>query len=275
MSIMTITSNTFVSAFLTNINGNKKTFDDYIEFGEKLLSLENIYKVIFIEKYIYDKYYSTIEYSHPNNHFVFIEKKDNYLYEHYDKITEYSLITDNVEKDTIDYMFFQCHKTEWVKQAIDINPFNTEQFLWIDFSIYHIIRNDDLFKEYMTNISNYTNPTNHVKIGGCWDINNTVYWHNRDFYKRIFWYFAGGLFGGNKEKMVLFSNLMRDKCIQIINEQKSIMWEVNIWYLIYWDNKDLFTSYYCGHDTYMLLNYYNEPCYYTPNLSNLSNLSNL
>lgn len=48
-------------------------------------------------------------------------------------------------------MFVQCNKTEWIREAILKNPFNSDQFIWIDFGIYHIVNNDD---EFYTGINN-------------------------------------------------------------------------------------------------------------------------
>ena len=48
---------------------------------------------------------------------------------------------------------------------------------------------------------------------------------------------------------------MKEKCIKIIEEKNTIIWEVNIWYLIYLDNKDLFDCYLCNHDETIINNY--------------------
>ena len=33
------------------------------------------------------------------------------------------------------------------------------------------------------------------------------------------------------------------------------MWEVNIWYLVYKENKELFDNYYCNHNNTIIDNY--------------------
>jgi hypothetical protein len=76
-----------------------------------------------------------------------------------------------------------------------------------------------------------------------------------NIYKDIKWYFAGGVFGGNKEKLLIFADLMKQKCLQIISQEKTIMWEVNIWYLIYLENNELFYPYHCDHNDTILKNY--------------------
>ena len=237
---------TIVSAFLSNVNSYRDV-EKYIEYGKRLLEIDNIYKVIFIEKTIYDNYF--LEHSFKNIKFVFMERSDIYLYEQIDNITNFSVQSTNPHKDIIDYMFVQCNKTEWVKQAIELNPFNTDQFIWVDFGIYHMINNDNFNDSiYKMTQQNYQN----VRIATSWDFN--AYYHN-NYYTQIMWYFAGSVFGGDKNKLLIFADLMKKYCLDIIDKQKTLMWEVNIWYLIYNDNKDLFDRYYGTHNNTIIDNY--------------------
>jgi len=48
---------------------------------------------------------------------------------------------------------------------------------------------------------------------------------------------------------------MKTKCNDIIKNKKTIMWEVNIWYLIYLDNPDLFDRYFANHNSSILIKY--------------------
>ena len=48
---------------------------------------------------------------------------------------------------------------------------------------------------------------------------------------------------------------MKQKCIDIIITKKTLMWEVNIWYMIYQVHKDLFDFYIADHNISMLNNY--------------------
>ena len=237
---------TIVSAFLSNVN-TYRDVEKYIECGKRLLEIDNIYKVIFIEKTIYDTYF--LENSFKNIKFVFMERSDIYLYEQIDNITNFSVQSTNPHKDIIDYMFVQCNKTEWVKQAIELNPFNTDQFIWVDFGIYHMINNDNFNDSiYKMTQQNFQN----VRIATSWDFN--AYYHN-NYYTQIMWYFAGSVFGGDKNKLLLFADLMKKNCLDIIDKQKTLMWEVNIWYFIYNTNKDLFDTYHCIHNNTIIDNY--------------------
>ena len=48
---------------------------------------------------------------------------------------------------------------------------------------------------------------------------------------------------------------MKKKCLEIIKEKNSFVWEVNIWYLIYLEYPELFDVYRCDHNVTMLANY--------------------
>ncbi len=265
-------SNTiFVSAYMSrdnNIYDHRKT-EDYIVYGKKLLELD-ISQVIYIEKNIFmsclKEYIDEIklfkydnklfEYIFINNKiFVFFEKEDNYLYKYKEELINFQVDTNNPLKDTKEYMFIQCHKTEWMKITIhllqNIKLYkDDQQYIWIDFGIYHVIKNDDLLEKNIKKILNSKNSK--IRIGSCWDINN---YYSTDLYKQISWYFAGGIFGSNSENLIIFADLMKEKCLHIIQEKKTIMWEINIWYMIYQENKDLFDSYLCNHNISILENY--------------------
>ena len=240
---------TIVSAFVTDINKISRSVSEYIENGISLLKL-NIPKVIYIEKHIYDEYLSNKEY--PNTHFIFIEKHDIYLYKYHYKITKFEMNTLSPGKDTIEYMFVQCNKTEWIKQSIELNHFNTEQFIWVDFGIKHMIKEgEEEFKKYIENFKE--KQYNSIRISSCLDL--TLKYQELNIYNRVVWFFAGSVFGGNKDKLLQFASLMKEKCIQIINEKHSIMWEINIWYLIYKEHPELFDSYLCNHNISIIKNY--------------------
>ena len=237
---------TIVSAIITKINNNRN-IEKYIEYGKKLMEC-NLPKIIFMEKETYDTYFIDNEYK--NIKFIITKKEDLYLYKYTDKITNFNILEGTKEKDTLEYMFIQCNKTEWVKKAIEINYFNTEQFMWLDFGIYHMMNNDENFRDNINNLNN--KEYNNVRIASCWDPNKNFL---IDLYKRVAWYFAGSIFGGHYEKLLLFSKLMKQKCLQIINEKQHLMWEINIWYLIYKENPELFNCYISHHDPNIIINY--------------------
>ena len=185
--------------------------------------------------------------------FIFIEKEELYYYKYIDVIDHCNIMTTNIEKDTVEYMMVQCHKTEWIKMAIGYNYFNTDQFVWIDFGIYHIFNNDEtLFNDCMYGIKNKQYESVRIACGYL----APHYMVNKvDIYPRIIWCFLGGIFGGNASSLLVFADLMKEKCLYLINDYKILPWEVNVWYLIYFDNPSLFNYYYGDHNYTMIMNY--------------------
>ena len=125
-----------VSAFVTNINNrdDDRDINKYIEYGKLLMKTNiNSCKIIFIERAILNKYFKIVDtyytfkcedkvfdYIIENNTiFVMFEKTDNYLYNYINEITKFNVNTDNPGKDTLEYMFIMCIKTEIIRQAIE------------------------------------------------------------------------------------------------------------------------------------------------------------
>jgi hypothetical protein len=236
---------TIVSAFLSNINSNRN-IENYIDYGKKLCNI-NINKVIFIEEHIYKIYFINEKY--PLTTFIFTNKEHLYLYQYkVEDLINFNNLCINSSKDTIEYMYVQCSKTEWIKEAIKKNPYNSEQFIWMDFGIYHIMNNDEeLFIKIINDLNNKSYENIRIPSGNFFNIENV--------FINIQWLFLGGIFGGHKDKLIQFADLMKQKCIDIIINKKTIIWEVNIWSLIYLENNELFDRYNANHDASMLALY--------------------
>jgi hypothetical protein len=239
-----------VSAFLTNINNRTDiTTNNYIEYGKKLLSID-CNKIIFIEENLIEQFKDI------NNKNILIPYTKNkmYLYDYIDKITNFNIYTDNINKDTIDYMFINIHKTEFIKMAINMNIFKESQYVWIDFGIVHQYNNSNIDKFEENIISLIQKKYDNVRIAGI--INNYDF---NNIYKNVCWIFAGGVFGGTNSKLLEFADLVKDYTINIILNKNTIMWEVNIWALIYKDimNNDssLISIYKCNHNPSIIYNY--------------------
>tara|TARA_B100000902_G_scaffold398742_2_gene466665 strand:- start:1905 stop:2597 length:693 start_codon:yes stop_codon:yes gene_type:complete len=228
---------TIVSAFIFCPNNTNRTIENYIKYGIQLLKLPQN-KIIFID----EKVFEFVE-EYQNKQTIFIKTKLEDLYLNKYKI-KLEVNTDNPGKDSYDYFTIQCNKTEWVRQAINKNYFKSTSFIWIDFGIYHILSN--------INLKNINKIYEKIRIPSIWNLNET---YNYDINKDICWYFAGGVFGGSTNKLLQFADLVKDKCIEYIVNKKHLMWEVNIWYLIWKKNNELFDPYYADHNSSMVENY--------------------
>ena len=243
--------NTIVSAFVSNVNNRyDNSLFRYYNYG-KLLLQSLVPKVIFVDELMFNLIGN--EYDKTNTLIIKINKKDTYLYKHAGKLSNFQLNSTDYTKDTPEFMFTMCNKTEWIKKAIGLNYFKTDNFIWVDFGIKHIFSNGCSNEAFIEKINNLKYKAyKNVRIGGIWDFN---YNYNIDIYKDIAWYFAGGVFGGNKQSLIKFADLMKEKCIDIMNSKNTIMWEVNIWYLIYMKHKELFDIYKCDHNESLITNY--------------------
>ena len=242
--------NTIVSAFISNVNGKyKDPLERYYNFG-KLLLKSNTPKIVFVD----DAMVQLIgtNYDKTNTLLVNIDNKQSYLYDYMGYVNKFNINSTDHSKDTIDFMFTMCNKTEWMRQAIILNYFNTEHFIWVDFGIRHVFHcSDDSFVEKINNLKFKVYKS--IRIGGIWNIK---YVYNIDIYKDISWYFAGGIFGGHKDTLIQFADVMKVKCIEIMTTKNTIMWEVNIWYLIYKETETLsFDIYHCDHNDTIIEHY--------------------
>jgi hypothetical protein len=243
---------TIVSGFIANISkNNSRSVETYIEYGKLLVNIPNP-KIIFIDCQSYNSFFKN-GYSnglYPNTTFIKINKEELYLYKYLDKLTNFKLNTDNYDKNTLDYLFVQNNKTEWVREAIQMNIYNTDQYIWIDFGIYHMIKNE---KELNDGILSMTNKYyNNLRIASCKYRDYTV---SYNVYEIITWTFAGSVFGGHKDALIKFADLAKNEVLKTIEEKKSIMWEINIWYLVKLKYIELFDFYTCGHDARILKDY--------------------
>jgi hypothetical protein len=242
-------STTLVSAFVSNVNEKyADTLTRYHKFGQLLLK-SHIPKIIFLDGPMMNLIGNN--YNKSTTLVVKTQKSDIYLYEYKDSLSNFHIHSTDHTKDTIEFMFTMCNKTEWVREAILLNYFKTDNFIWVDFGLRHVFDcSDDEFVNKINGLAHKSYPS--VRMGTIWNVNSKF---NIDIYKDIAWYFAGGVFGGNADSLVKFSELMKDKCIDIMTNKNTIMWEVNIWYLIYTENSAMFDTYCCNHDYRILDNY--------------------
>ena len=217
------------------------------DFGKHFLNTD-INKVVYISEEIVHLFTDINE---VNTKIIPYKKEDMYFYEYKDSLTRFNLASDNNSKDTIEYMFLMCHKTEFIRNAISLNLYDSDNYVWVDFGIKHIFKNDEIsFADACNGLKNKSYDK--VRIGSIWDVN--IFYHG-EVHSHLKWYFAGGVFGGNREALLKFADLTKDKCINTMVNAKTLMWEVNIWYLIYLDNRWLFDLYKCDHDPSLILNY--------------------
>jgi len=249
-----ISTTTLVSAFITNANiyskEDKYIIEKYLNNGILLLQT-NIQKVIYVEQHIYNL---LKQYENEQTKFIIIRKEDLYLYQYKDVINNFHVNSINPEKDTLEYMLIICNKTEWVANTIINNQFpGSSNYVWVDFGIRYICKCSD--EEFLKKVSSLGKKQydKKIRIGQIWDL--SIPRISLDIYRDIAWYFAGGIFGGDSDSVLKFAQWMKEKCVKIIQTNKTIMWEVNIWYLVYLEHPEIFDGFLCDHNDSLIDNY--------------------
>ena len=267
---------TIVTAFMTQINARgDRPVKKYIDLGKSLLAL-HIPQIVFIERYIYDTYLRA-EYRHLGledgcrirflayggrayeyivlGHltFVFFERNDMYLEEYREMATEFALNTSHPTKDTLDYMFVQCHKTEWVAMTTCLDSDNGDGiYAWLDFGLRHMYPSSIAFEVAVYGFRDRMirgSSVDSVFAPSCWDAKRT---YSYDVYRDIFWVFSGSAFCGKPNTLLEFARRTKSKCIEILSVRRRLMWEVNVWYLVYCDCPALFSLFYGNHNATIL-----------------------
>jgi hypothetical protein len=283
-----------VSGFISNVNRRSdRDITKYIQFGLELMSVE-IPMTVFIERSVFTVYilpvfgycasssqqttgeftyticggimdgirqiYSYLKIGHIT--FVFFEVADLVLWSSRGLAHKFTLNTGNPNKDTLEYMMVQCQKTEWMEIASQLSRPSRGQnleYVWIDFGAFHMFQGKiDVFQTELYKLRSRINGRsggvneNRIRIARCWDPNHI---HYGNIYKDVNWLFAGSVFGGSSCAIGEFSRKMREKCLQIMREKNTLMWEINIWVLIYRETEELFSLYPSDHSDILFRGY--------------------
>lgn len=129
----------------------------------------------------------------------------------------------NLEKDSKDYMVIINSKIDIVYDTVITNPWNTDMFAWIDFSLFHISTDDEELTQCLISLST-CNATG-IYIPGCVSPSKK----DDNFTNHVIWRFCGGFFLGDKSSIVTFYNLQRKHLPIFIRDYNTLVWEVNFW----------------------------------------------
>lgn len=158
---------------------------------------------------------------------------ETWVYEKYKKVEEeigepLSLPhSRNEQKDTKEYILLMNAKTEFLKIAIENNPFGSTHYAWIDFNIYHIFGGrEQIVLELLTGLSKRTMAPYFLTLPGCWDKPHV---HEEFLMNDICWRFCGGFFIGSADRVLEFHKCYTDYFEDFLRTKRKLIWEVNFW----------------------------------------------
>ena len=129
-------------------------------------------------------------------------------------------------KDTEYYMYLMNSKIDFVREVIEINPFSSKYFCWIDFSLPYVFKNIDKTIKNIKLISQRNYINSFLAMPGCWSFKVNNINHIKDY---ICWRFCGGFFIGDKDSLIDFYNLSFNNFGDFLTQTKTLLWEVNYW----------------------------------------------
>ena len=205
---------------------------------------------------------------------ILFEKEDLYLWNYRHLATEFHVESSNAAKDSLEYFMVQIQKLEWMRIAICIDRMMSRKvaetvaedkpYAWIDFGIAHVFGEGgaDKFRKDMIDVvgrvgsNGLARGGGRVRFAGCreWKPDNQVVWA-LNIYTHIKWVMAGGAFMGWAEDIERLAGVFYERCFRILLEKKTLMWEVNIFAILWNERRDLFELFPCNHNASIIQTY--------------------
>lgn len=217
---------TFVTAFLkldSFIRPNR-SIEKCFQLFQNLVT-SDIQIVVFLSKE-YEEYGNQFQ----SNTIVvrYIELHELETYKETNSVPNLSLpVIHSAEKDTKEFMILMNSKIECIKRAIDMNPFQSTHYAWIDFSIYHVFKESETTTAYLKSLSN-RKLQDCIILPGCWGKS----YQYEQVWNAIHWRFCGGFFIGDIQSLLHFEKLYRAHYTTILQKYNKLLWEVNIWTIL-------------------------------------------
>jgi hypothetical protein len=240
---------------------NKRDFNYYINSAKSTLSLP--YNLII---YCDSDSYKRIKEIRP----MFLADKTKYIIKEFD---EFKFIKNNIElketfneyreniiinrrtnpyqfdnRNTASYYLFCMSRYTMIKEAIQLNPFNSTHFSWINFCIERMGYRNLIYLDEALSIKRNKFSTCYIDYIPDALVNNTA-----EYFKYGRCGMCSGFFTGNKEYMFKVCDLIEDKFLKYLSQGYGHADE-QLYSPVYFENKELFEHYY-GDYQQMINNY--------------------
>ena len=175
-----------------------------------------------------------------NKTYIYNRKfEDTYFYQHKERLTElqsqYRIKNGCIEHETPLYIILNNNKFDFIENAINLNPFNSSHFIWMDFGINHVAQNTDEIHNWIFNIRD---KIKQLCINPY--IENA---DEKEFFQCIYHHTAGGLFSGSSKNLLKYSELFKKKTEQIYKENWYQIDEA-VMTMVQRENNELFEFFY-------------------------------
>jgi hypothetical protein len=223
----------YKSEFNHNINR-------YIEFAKEFIFKLPYNLIIFTDDEKISKIITDERIDNLNKTYILKKPFENtYYFKHLEKLkelqTKFIIKNGYIEHETPMYIILNNNKFNFMELAIELNPFKSSHFVWMDFGINHVAKNTELIHEWITNVPD---KIKQLCINPYTETNSP-----KEHFQYIYHNMAGGLFSGSSQNLLKYCNLFKQKTEEIYN---------NDWYqideavmtMVQRENPDLFDLFY-------------------------------
>jgi hypothetical protein len=221
---------------------DNRQMDQYLSIAEQFMMRLPYPLMIFIDPddHILYEFITEKRQKYLDKTFICQERfQDTYFYKDLDKIRElqhqYPIYNGDLKHETPLYVVLNNNKFHFIERAIEINPFESSHFVWMDLGINHVAQNTERIHEWILCVPDKIkqlciNP--YVEHG-----------ENHDIFHNIYHHMAGGLFSGNAEYLKQYAELFKAKTAQIYGEG---WWQVDeaVMTMVQRENPDIFDLFY-------------------------------
>lgn len=147
-----------------------------------------------------------------------------------------------------DTKHFHCimnAKPELVARVAQSGLYSTPQYAWIDFSIFHIVKQAAATVQQLFLLA-HTRFKPGIHIPGCWQRGQ----HADTLFRAVNWRFCGGFFLGDVASLKDFYTKTA-ATLKAVLAQQTLVWEVNVWHRLELTGAWVPQWYYAGHDDSM------------------------
>jgi hypothetical protein len=214
--------NTTIVTMLYDIRKKEGNYDNNNELNRGIQKYCNL-----ASEFILDLPYNLIVFTDDFDVIKFIENKkksniiiynkpfeETYYYKHFDKLVElqktFHIINGNTKQETPMYIILNNNKFHFMESSIELNPFESSHFVWMDFGINHVAKNTELIHEWITKVPD---KIKQLCINPYTETNSP-----KEHFQFIYHNMAGGLFSGSSQNLLKYCKLFKQKTEEIYND---------------------------------------------------------
>ena len=172
-------------------------------------------------------------------HILKVAIQDTYFYKDIERIQflmeSFVITNSNPDKDTPLYVVTTNNKMDFMERAIELNPFQSSHFMWMDFGINHVAKDTELIDTWFPHI-----PDKIKQLCINPYLEDTP---PKEYFQFIYHNCAAGLFSGSTENLLKYSSLFKQKTAEIY-QQGWYQLDEAVMTMVQRENPDLFDLFY-------------------------------